>query len=51
MAIRTNPLDRRGVTRAGDRWKIMPIVEEDLNTVYWDLSGTTGANKTETTPK
>lgn len=44
-------MDRRGLTPAGKRWELMPIVEQDLDVVYWDHRHCTGANKTETQPK
>ena len=51
MTISKNPLDKRGLTPSGDRWKLMPIVEKDLDVVYWDLRFCSGASKTESAPK
>jgi len=51
MAIIHNPLDQPGITPKGEKWKLMPIPERDLDTVYWDLRKYTGANKTERSPK
>ena len=51
MAIRHNEMDKRGITPAGKRWELMPIVEQDLDVAFFDLRPITGANKSGTQPK
>ena len=51
MSIEHNPLDERGITPAGERWKLLPIRTDDGDVVYWDLRGITGAEKTDTNPR
>ncbi len=50
MTIQRNPLDRDGITRKGQRWRLNPLVIPDKKVVYWDLRGVTGAVKTSTKP-
>jgi hypothetical protein len=50
MTISKNPLDQKGITRSGDRWRLMPIPEKDLDVIYWDLRPITG-EKGGTQPK
>ena len=50
MPIKRNPLDKRGITPKGQRWKLAPIVTPGKRVVYWDLRGFTGAKKTSSKP-
>lgn len=50
MAIKSNPLDRKGITPKGQRWQLMPLVIPDERVVYWDLRQFTGPRKSANKP-